>query len=107
MRRRLFVGGGLTALTFTAAASFAAAQTAAQPRYSVDQQTGRAIGAKEAPADELKRQLDRRDGKTMVIDVREPAEFQKETLPGAVNIPLGQLEQALRTVPKDTALYFT
>ena len=107
MRRRLFVGGGLAALTFTAGAYLAAAQTAPQPRYPVDQQTGRAIGANQAPADELKQRLDRRDGRTMIIDVREPAEFQKETLPGAVNIPLGQLEQALRTVPKDTALYFT
>jgi 3-mercaptopyruvate sulfurtransferase SseA len=77
-----------------------------QRRYPVDPQTKWAIGAKPKPADELKKQLD--SGSTMVIiDVRSPASFEKETIPGAINIPLADLEGHLRTMPKDTFIVFT
>jgi 3-mercaptopyruvate sulfurtransferase SseA len=42
------------------------------------------------------------DGKTLFLDVREPKELEElGTIEGAVNIPLGQLEQRLAEVPKD------
>lgn len=36
-----------------------------------------------------------------LIDVRSPAEYQREHLPGSVNIPLGDLESALGEISKD------
>ncbi|CCO07934.1 rhodanese-like domain-containing protein [Desulforamulus hydrothermalis] len=51
-------------------------------------------------AQELKQWIN--SGKDMLlIDVREPSEFQEGYLPGAVNIPLGQLENRLQEISKD------
>ncbi len=76
-----------------------------QPRYPVDPKTNLAIGAKQTPADELKKRLDA--GKMLIIDVRSPASFEKETLPGAINIPLAELEGHLKKMSKDTYIVFT
>jgi rhodanese-related sulfurtransferase len=75
------------------------------PRYPVDPETQRAIGARLLPADELKTQLDA-GAKVLVIEARERGKFD-ETLPGAINIPLPELEAHLKTLPKDTHLVFT
>jgi 3-mercaptopyruvate sulfurtransferase SseA len=92
-----------------ALAAVSAAQTPAlaqqQRRYEVDPKTKWAVGAKPAPADELKKQMDA--GTVMVIDVRPPANFEKETIPGAINVPLDRLEAHLKNVPKDTYIVFT
>lgn len=77
-----------------------------QPRFPVDPQTKWAVGAKEKPADELKSQFEG-GSKPLIIDVRNSASFQKDTLPGAINIPLPELEEYLKTIPKDTQLVFT
>ena len=37
----------------------------------------------------------------LLLDVREPAECEKGTLPGAVTIPLGQLRNRLEELPRD------
>ena len=72
----------------------------------MDPQTKWADGAKLKPADELKKQLDA--GTTvMIIDVRPPANFEKETIPGAINIPLNELEGHLKKMSKDTFIVFT
>jgi 3-mercaptopyruvate sulfurtransferase SseA len=76
-----------------------------QRRYPVDPQTKWAIGAKPTPADELKEQLD--SGAVMIIDVRQPASFEKETTPGAINVPLDDLENHLKKISKDTYIVFT
>src|SRR5262245_43733953 len=77
-----------------------------QRRYPVEPQTRWAVGAKPKPADELKQQLD--SGSTMlIIDVRSPASFEKETIPGAINIPLAELEGHLKKMSKDTFIVFT
>jgi 3-mercaptopyruvate sulfurtransferase SseA len=91
----------LTVVLWTTS-SFAAQ---AQRRYPVDPQTNWAIGAKPKPADELKKELDA--GKILIIDVRAPEQFQKETIPGAINIPLQELEGHLRKMTKDTYIVFT
>ena len=58
-------------------------------------------GQAEKPADELKKQLD--GGSTvMIIDVRSPASFEKETIPGSINIPLAELEGYLKKMSTDT-----
>jgi rhodanese-related sulfurtransferase len=43
----------------------------------------------------------------MIIDVRPPANFEKETIPGAINVPLAQLESYLKNISKDTYIVFT
>ena len=72
----------------------------------VDPQTGRAVGAKEMSPAELKKLIDEH-GKLLIIDVREPEAFRKETIKGAINIPLEQLKGRLKDIPKDTTLVFT
>jgi hypothetical protein len=85
----------------------AAAQApAAQPRYPVDPSTGRAIGAVEMAPEAVKAAVD--EGRRMVIIDTRPAEaFEKETLPGAINIPLAEIDARLAAYPKDTLLVFT
>jgi rhodanese-related sulfurtransferase/TusA-related sulfurtransferase len=39
--------------------------------------------------------------KCKVLDVREPAEFSFHRIPGAISIPMGELEHKLDTLPKD------
>ena len=80
-----------------------AAQT--ERRYPVDPDTRWAIGAKQTPADELKTRLEA--GKMLIIDVRSPAQFEKETIPGAINIPLADLEGHLKKMSKETYIVFT
>ena len=100
--RSFVAGASLTALILWALPSFAAQ---AQPRYPVDPQTKWAEGAKQTPADELKKRLDA--GKMLIIDVRAPASFEKETIPGAINIPFAELEGHLKKMSKDTYIVFT
>ena len=99
---RPFIAGlAIAALSLCAVASFAQEQR----RYEVDPKTKWAVGAKQTPADELKKQLDA--GAVMIIDVRPPANFEKETIPGAINVPLAQLEGYLKNISKDTYIVFT
>jgi 3-mercaptopyruvate sulfurtransferase SseA len=90
------------AINLWAICSFAAQ---AERRYPVDPKTKWAVGAKQTPADELKKRLDA--GKMLIIDVRAPEQFHKETIPGAINIPLGELEGHLQKMAKDTYIVFT
>lgn len=46
-------------------------------------------------ADELHQRLQRRE-KLTVVDVREPDEFRSGHIPGAVNVPLSQLESGAK-----------
>ncbi len=93
---------GLLAVILWTTFSFAAQ---AQPRYPVDPKTNWAVGAKSKLADELKKELDA--GKILIIDVRGPEQFQKETIPGAINIPLEILEGHLKKLAKETYIIFT
>jgi len=99
--KSLIVGLAIAALLLFAASSFAQQQR----RYAVDPKTRWAVGAKQTPADELKKQVDA--GTVMIIDVRPPANFEKETIPGAINVPLDQLEGYLKKISKDTYIVFT
>ena len=55
--------------------------------------TGKRIGASEADA------LTRAGA--LLLDVREPAEWRAGHAPGALHIPLGELEDRLRDLPRD------
>ena len=97
----------IAALVIAAAVSLLGASSfAQQPRkYEVDPKTKWAVGAKQTPADELKKHVDA--GTVKIIDVRAPANFEKETIPGAINVPLEQLEAYLKTISKQTYIVFT
>jgi 3-mercaptopyruvate sulfurtransferase SseA len=91
---------------FTLALCATSSPAQQQPRYPVDPQTRWATGAKLKPAEQLKKQRD--SGSTvMIIDVRSAASFEKETIPGAINVPFAELEGHLKTLPKDTFIVFT
>jgi 3-mercaptopyruvate sulfurtransferase SseA len=99
--RSLIAGLAIAALSLFTASSFAQQQR----RYEVDPKTKWALGVKQTPADELKKRLDA--GGVMIIDVRPPANFEKESIPGAINVPLAQLEGYLKDISKDTYIVFT
>jgi len=83
-----------------------AAAAAAQTKFPVDAKTGRAVGAKEmAPATVV--QQEKLGKKLVIIDVRDAAEYKKDTIQGAINIPLDQLPAHLKDFSKDTTLVFT
>jgi 3-mercaptopyruvate sulfurtransferase SseA len=100
MKATVTVVGLIVIITWTTS-SFAAQ---AQPRYPVDPKTNWAIGAKQTMADELKKRLEA--GKMLIIDVRTPEQFQKETIPDAINIPLEELEGHLKKMAKNTYIVF-
>ena len=81
-------------------------QAPPQPQFPVDPQTGRAIGAHQISPEDVARVLGT-DRKIVIIDVRERDAFAKETIKGAINIPLGELKEHLKDFSKDTLLVFT
>lgn len=82
------------------------APAGAQTRFPVDSRTHRAIGAHEmAPAAVARQQ--KAHAKLVIIDVRDAAAFKKDTIKGAINIPLDQLAGHLKDFSKDTTLVFT
>ena len=74
--------------------------------YPTDPRTNRAVGANEISAQELKKKLDTGE-KLLLIDVRDASMYEKETIPGAINIPFASLQDALKDIPKDRTLAFT
>jgi adenylyltransferase/sulfurtransferase len=45
-------------------------------------------------------------GQVAIIDVRAPAEFAVSHLPGAINIPVGEMQQRVREIPSDRVAVF-
>jgi hypothetical protein len=84
----------------------AVAQDAGKPQIAVDPQTGRAVGAREMAPDELRKLIEQK-AKIILIDVRDEAQYQQETIKGAIHIPFAELESRLKEIPKDTLLAFT
>ncbi|MGD8897021.1 MAG: rhodanese-like domain-containing protein [Acidobacteriota bacterium] len=66
----------------------------------------RSTTARETGADELKARLDKGE-KVLVIDVRSDEEVESGSIPGAVHIPMEQLEARMKDIPKDVQLVFT
>jgi rhodanese-related sulfurtransferase len=62
--------------------------------------------AKETAASVLKEKLDKGE-KVLVIDVRSDEEIKTGSIPGAIHIPMEQLEARMKDVPKDVQLVFT
>lgn len=55
---------------------------------------------------ELKERLDRGE-KLLLIDVREDEELERDgAIPGALHIPVAELEKRMKDIPKDVRLVF-
>jgi 3-mercaptopyruvate sulfurtransferase SseA len=54
---------------------------AQQTQFPTDPKTWRAIGAKEITPEQLRQHIDK-NTKMLIIDVRDPEEFEKETMKG-------------------------
>ena len=63
------------------------------------------IAGKISP-EELKQYVDKNTN-YLIIDVRRPEAFARQTIKGAINIPLEELAEKLKNIPGDTALFFT
>ena len=64
------------------------------------------MAAERIPIPELKKKLES-DRKTLVIDVREPKEIAESgTIPGALRIPMGKVEQRMDEFSKDSEIVF-
>ncbi|MBY6038079.1 sulfurtransferase TusA family protein [Fictibacillus nanhaiensis] len=55
--------------------------------------------------DELEKALDSKNDDMVILDVREPAEYAFKRIPGAVSIPLGDLENKLSTLDKNKEIH--
>ena len=66
----------------------------------------RAEAPRSIGADELRAKL-AEGAKVLIVDVREPADAVDGSLPGAINIPLANLQERMKDIPKDVALVFT
>jgi len=53
--------------------------------------------------EELHNQMN--DPSALILDVREPAEYAFDHIPGALSIPLGELENRINELPKDKTIY--
>lgn len=53
---------------------------------------------------ELKKKLNKNDS-LIILDVREAAEYTFNHIPGAISIPLGDIEERLYELPKNTEIY--
>lgn len=49
--------------------------------------------------------LSRLDSNSLLIDVREPSEYQQGHIPQAVNIPLGTIETVAKNLDKNKVYY--
>ncbi len=56
----------------------------------------------ESTIDQLASALDKG---AVVVDVREPAEFREGHVPGAINIPMGQLNRRLGEIDRDRPVH--
>jgi rhodanese-related sulfurtransferase len=62
--------------------------------------------APEMPPEALQQMLDKGE-KVLVVDVRTDEEVKSGSIPGAIHIPMDQLEARIKDVPRDVQLVFT
>jgi rhodanese-related sulfurtransferase len=64
-------------------------------------ETPRSLGA-----DELRAKL-AEGARVLIIDVRDSPDAAEGSLPGAISIPLAQLQERMKDIPRDVSLVFT
>jgi rhodanese-like protein len=99
---------GMASLTLLclASAAMSALGPPDQERYSSPSGPGLTGAPQETSPDALQQMLDRGE-RVLVIDVRTDEEVKTGSIPGAIHIPMDQLEARMRDVPKDVQLVFT
>lgn len=80
-----------------------AAAPAAPPAAAEQTSAKQAVNQKITPADYQATFVDG-GANHMLVDVRTPEEFAGGHIPGAVNIPVQELQQRLEEIPQDTAV---
>ncbi len=64
------------------------------------------MAAERIPIPELKKKLET-SKKVVVVDVREPKEIAEGgAIPGAIHIPMGQIEKRMGELPKNAEIVF-
>jgi rhodanese-related sulfurtransferase len=64
------------------------------------------MAAERIPIGELKKKLES-NRKPIVVDVREKSEVKESgAIPGAIHIPMGQIEKRMNEFPKNAELVF-
>jgi sulfur-carrier protein adenylyltransferase/sulfurtransferase len=71
-----------------------------RPEPAAAQQAGAAVNEWETTSVDLKKRIDAGDD-VLILDVREPNEYQICRIPGSVLIPLGELPRRYAELPKD------
>jgi adenylyltransferase/sulfurtransferase len=71
-----------------------------RPEPAAAQTTGAGVSSWETTSVDLKKRLDAGDD-VLVLDVREPNEYQINRIPGSVLIPLGELPRRYAELPQD------
>jgi adenylyltransferase/sulfurtransferase len=71
-----------------------------RPEPAAVQQAGAAVNEWETTSVDLKKRIDAGD-EVLILDVREPNEYQICRIPGSVLIPLGELPRRYAELPKD------
>jgi len=63
--------------------------------------------AERIPIPELKKKLEKKNDKFILVDVREPAEIKEGgAIPGAIHIPMAQIERRMGELPKNAEIVF-
>ncbi|OGX61056.1 MAG: sulfurtransferase [Paenibacillus sp. RIFOXYA1_FULL_44_5] len=62
-------------------------------------------GLKTLSSADFQKEIQEKSTDKLVVDVREPQEYQTGYIPGAKNVPLSQLSQRLDQLPKENQLY--
>ncbi|MFC5402863.1 sulfurtransferase TusA family protein [Cohnella soli] len=73
-------------------------------KASADEEKAETMFGRTISNDELLAKLDAKEA-ILVLDVREPAEYGFGHIPGALSIPLGELESRAGELPKDKELF--
>jgi len=64
------------------------------------------MGVQRIPIPELKKKIDS-NKKPVIVDVREPKEVKESgAIPGAIHIPMNQLERRMSELPKNADIVF-
>jgi len=102
--RRYFISTVLV-LNIVIALSAIIAQTSEQPKWittPVKELVDQARAAtKQVTVEDLKKALDAKEAGLLLLDVREPKEYEAAHIPGAVNAPRGLLEFEIWSVAPD------
>lgn len=75
------------------------------PAADIAIEQGKDKGSISVPS--FERILKENPSQILVVDVRDEKDVKKGTFPGAINIPIGDLEKKMASLPKDKPIVFT